>query len=335
MTVMTILRAGPGVTLQDLGRTGVLAQGLSRGGAADPLALFEAAALLAQPVGPALEMAGFGGVFRFQTDTRIALTGAPMRAMLEGQPLVWNASHLIPAGQSLEIGGVLSGVYGYLTLGGGFAHTRVLSSQSTHLAAGIGAVLQAGDCLPVVADTGQSVGHVLDSKDRFSGGEFRILPSLQTDLFPPELRQRFETTRFQRDTRANRMGARMVPDGDGFGLTAGQTILSEVITRGDIQIPGDGRPYVLLAECQTTGGYPRIGTVIPADLPRIAQAPAGAPIHFRFVSRDEALSAERLYRDTIKSLASRVRPLVRKVSEMRDLLAYNLISGVTAGEELS
>jgi allophanate hydrolase len=335
MTGMTLHQVGPGVTVQDLGRPGYLAQGLSRGGAADPMALYEGAALLSQPVGAALEMVGFGGVFTFDGDQRIALSGAPMRASVDGSALRWNASHLIPAGAKLDIGGTLGGVYGYLTLGGGLDLPPMLSSYSAHLAAGLGAALKAGDHLPLVADPGQDVGTVLDIEDRLSGGEMRILPSLQTDLFPQDMRIRFTTESFTRDSRANRMGARLEPDGAGYGLAAGQSILSEIITRGDIQIPGDGAPYVLLSECQTTGGYPRIGTVIPADLPRIAQAPAGAQIRFRFVTRDEALAAERTHRAHIKSLPSTVRPLVRDPHQMQDLLSYTLISGVTAGEELS
>ena len=127
------------------------------------------------------------------------------------------------------------------------------------------------------------------------------------------------------------MGVRLLPPGGGYGLEAGGRILSEVITPGDIQIPGDGAPYVLLAECQTTGGYPRIGTVIPADLPRVAQAGPGAELRFRFVTRDEALAAERAMRAEIAALPGRVQPLVRDPRDM-NLLAHDLVSGVTDGE---
>lgn len=335
MTIMTIHQAGPGVSVQDLGRAGYLAQGLSRGGAMDPLAVHEGAALLRQPVGAALEMAGFGGVFSFDTDRRIALTGAQMRATLDGQALVWNASHLIPAGARLEIGGVIRGSYGYLTVGGGLDLPQVLGSQSVHLAAGIGAGLRAGEPLPLQPDNGGEVGQVLDVEDRLSGGLLRVLPSLQTHLFPQDMQDRFTRDPFTRDTRGNRMGVRLQPLGEGFGLSVGQSILSEVITKGDIQIPGDGAPYVLLSECQTTGGYPRIGTVIPADIPKVAQAPAGAELRFDFVTFDAALAAEAKARAHMAALPGACRPLVRDPAMMRDLLSYNLISGVTAGKDLS
>lgn len=333
MTALAVHRVGPGVSVQDEGRPGYLAQGLSRGGAADRLALAEGAALLGQPVGAALEMAGLGGVFVPDAPIRIALTGAPMRATLDGAALAWNASHPVPAGARLEIGGALRGVYGYLTIGGGLAMPRLLDGQSAHLAAGIGAPLKAGDSLPLLADPGGASGLCLSVEERCGGGALRILPSLQTDLFAQSERDRFETTAFTRDTRGNRMGIRLLPPGQGFGLTAGQHILSEVIVPGDIQIPGDGAPYILLTECQTTGGYPRIGTVIPADLPRVAQAGPGAALTFRFVTRAEALEAQRAVAIHEAGLPRAVRPLVRDPHGMADLLSYNLISGVIAGEE--
>ncbi|WP_136441148.1 biotin-dependent carboxyltransferase family protein [Pacificoceanicola onchidii] len=333
MSVLRVLSCGPGVTVQDRGRAGFLAQGLSRGGAVDRLALEEGAALLGQPARTALEMAGMGGRFSCDAPLRIALTGAPMKASLDGAPLRWHASHLLPAGSVLEIGGVTAGAYGYLSVGGGFAEPERLGAQSAHLAAGLGRAVQAGDALALGQDRGGETGMLLEAAPRWAGGEIRILPSLQTDLYPRAEQTRFEQMEFTRDARANRMGARMNPGGAGFGLDAGQTILSEVITPGDIQIPGDGAPYVLLSECQTTGGYPRIGTVIPADLPKVAQAPAGAKVRFRFVSRDEALAAQAGFVRDVKGLAGRIAPLVRDPAMMQDLLSYTLISGMITGEE--
>ncbi|WP_299927741.1 urea amidolyase [uncultured Pelagimonas sp.] len=334
MTEMIVHSAGPGVTVQDDGRGGYLALGLSRGGAADRIALFEAAALLAQPIGAVLELPGFGGRFEVTQATRIAFCGAPMRARIDGVSAVWNASHLLPAGAILDIGAVTQGVYGYLAFGGGLATPHILGGQGTHLTAGLGRVLQSGDRLPLGPDKGGDVGQTLDPLPRWDGGTARVLPSLQTEMFSPDQRQRFEASPLTRDTRANRMGVRMLPDGEGFGLTAGGTILSEVITPGDIQIPGDGAPYVLLSECQTTGGYPRIGTVIPADLPRVAQTPAGARLQFRFVTRDDAMAAEAEYRRSLSDLPRKTYPLVRDPADIPDLLSYSLISGVTAGEEM-
>jgi biotin-dependent carboxylase-like uncharacterized protein len=334
MTELTIISIGPGVTVQDLGRPGHIASGLSRGGAADTLAVAEGAALLRQPVGLAvLEMAGFGGTFRASGPLRIALTGAPMRAAIDAVPVVWNASHDLPAGAVLSIGAVEAGVYGYLSVGGGIDTPRVLGARAAHLAAGIGAPLRANQTLPIGPDHGGPTGMGLSVANRFVGGTARIIASLQTGIFPDEEVQRFTQTTFHRDARANRQGVRLLPEGQGFGLARGQTILSEVITAGDIQIPGDGAPYVLLPEAQTTGGYPRIGTVIPSDLPLLAQTTAGAALRFVFVTLDQALD---LYRQDLlarKALASKCQPRLRDPAQIADLLSYQLISGMITGSE--
>ena len=334
MTRALIVReAGPGVTVQDLGRPGQLAQGLSRGGAADRLALAEGAALLAQPGSlAAVEMAGFGGAFEAEEDLVIALTGAPMQAQIDGAPVVWNASHHLARGAVLRIGGARSGVYGYLHVAGGIDAPLVLGARSAHLTAGIGRALARGDRLAVGAGGKGRAGLRLTPAPRFDGGEVRIIDSLQTAHFPAETLARFQSATFTRDARANRMGVRLAAAGDGFPAPGGLQVLSEVIVPGDIQVTGDGMPFVLIAECQTTGGYPRIATVIPADLPKIVQAAPGARITFRRVGHDEALAAEARYRAEIAALPRRIEPLVRDPADIENLLTYQLISGVTSGE---
>lgn len=334
MSMLHIHSIGPGVTVQDRGRPGHIASGLSRGGAADDMALTEGAALLRQPGNlAALEMAGFGGSFSADAPLRIALTGAVMRATIDGNRVAWNASHALPAGAKLVIGGAEIGVYGYLSIGGGIDIPPILGARATHLAAGIGAVLERGQTLPIGADAGGPVGMCLAVADRLRGGTARMLASLQTSLFTAETLERFSATRFHRDARANRQGVRLVADGGGFGLATGQSILSEIITPGDIQIPGDGAPYVLLPEAQTTGGYPRIGTVIPADLPLVAQTPAGATLRFAFVTLADALDIQRKDLQARAGLAGKCKPRLRDPASIADLLGYQLISGMVTGSE--
>lgn len=328
---LTILQAGPAMTIQDLGRPGYRALGLTHGGAADPTALHEGAALLGQdPNCAALEMAGSGGSFEADQDIRIALTGAQMQVSIDGEPLAWNASHLLPAGAKLTIGGARDGAYGYLHVGGGFDVEPVMESRSSHLAAGIGALLQSGEVLPLGADKGGETNLTLPRDSRFGAERVRIVASMQTDAFDDATRARFTETTFRRDARANRMGARMDHEGEGFATGGQLTIVSEVITPGDIQIAGDGAPFVLMCECQTTGGYPRIGTVIPCDLPTVAQAQPSAALQFEFIDLDEALAAETRHRDTLAALPKQRQPLLRDPARIRDLLAFQLISGVVS-----
>jgi allophanate hydrolase len=328
-------QAGPGMSIQDRGRPGYLSGGLSCGGAADWLGLVEGAALLGQSgTEAAVEMAGIGGTFRVTQPTRIALTGAPMPATLDGRALAWNASHLIGPGQSLRIGAARQGVYGYLSVGGGIATPVFLGSRAAHMTAGLGAMLASGAVLPVGQDphldrTGLKIDPVL----RFSGGFVRLLPTAQTDLFSQAERARFTNTAFVRDTRGNRQGVRLNFEGDGFRGVGQLSILSEIIMPGDIQMTGDGTPYVLLPECQTTGGYPRIGTVVPADLPVVAQAAPGTTLRFGFIDVEQALRDYRAPDEALREAARRITSLVRDPRDIPDLLGYQLIGGVINGRE--
>jgi 5-oxoprolinase (ATP-hydrolysing) subunit C len=334
VTQVLLHRVGPGVTVQDLGRAGFLAQGLSRGGAMDPLALAEGAALLGQdPATPALEVAASFLGFEVTAPVRIAFTGAPMRALCDGVALDWHASHALPARARLDLSAAAGG-YSYIHFGGGVAAPALLGAASAHLAAGLGLMLHSGQSLTMGEDRGGRAGMALPPPDRFSGGLLRLVETPQTRLFPEAERARFVSTLFRKDTRGNRMGQKLVPEGAGFAFAAGLNILSDTIVPGDIQITGDGAPFVLLAECQTTGGYPRIATVLPCDLPRLVQAPAGAELRFLFVALDEAVALERAEATRREGLRATLRALVRDPHDMPDLLSYQLVSGATAGDDL-
>ena len=334
MSGLRILRAGPGVSVQDFGRSGARGQGLSRGGALDPVALQEGAVLLGQDARlAALEIAGSFLQLEATADARIALTGMPMRAICDGAALAWNASHPLPAGAQLALTASPGGV-SYLHVGGGIDTPEILGARAAHLAAGIGAMLTEGDSLPVGPDTGRRTGQTLTPLPRFDGGSLRLIETPQTALFTAQERARFAETRFTRDARGNRMGQKLRHDGPGFACEGGRVILSDTIVTGDIQITGDGAPFVLLAECQTTGGYPRIGTVLPCDLPRLVQAPPDAPLRFSFVTLDEADAIERDHAARIDALPASLRPLIRDPRDMPDLLGYQLVGGVTRGDDL-
>ena len=158
-----------------------------------------------------------------------------------------------------------------------------------------------------------------------------MVPGAQTAFYSSETRERFTKTEFTRDTRGNRQGVRLTFDGPPFAADGQRTILSEVIVPGDVQMTGDGTPFVLLPECQTTGGYPRIGSVLPEDLPVVAQAAPGAKLRFRFLTIEEARATHRDELTRFAELQRAVRPFLRDPRSMADLLSHQLISGVTAG----
>lgn len=335
MSDLILIQTAPGHSIQDLGRSGLRNMGLSRGGAADPLALHEAAALLGHraPVA-ALEMAGMGGTFAVTAPTRIALTGAPMRAKIGTRDIQWNASHTLHPGEHLIIGAVTAGTYGYLTAAGGFATPEVLNSRSTHRTAGLIFDLQDGMRLPLLPDPNADASPMgLRPDNRFEGGDIRFIAGPQTDLFGIETLTRFQATAFTRSATANRQGVRLDADTAPFRADMPDGFLSDFILEGDLQMTGDGRPYVLLCECQTIGGYPRIGTVIDADLPRIAQAPMDASLRFRMITLDQADDIAARYAKDIAALSRRATPLIRDPATIPDLLSYQLISGMITGHE--
>ena len=330
---LQVLSAGPGVIVTDLGRPGYIGQGVSTGGAADRLAHLEGAALLGNRATDAgIEMAGFGGTFRFEAPTQIALTGAPMRASLEGAALDWNTSHPVAAGQTLTVQATTAGNYGYLSLRGGLQTEPVLGSRATNLTAGIGAPLAEGARLPYAP--GQTTPPMtLSVTPRFEGGTIRIMEGPQSHDFDAATRARLAETSFRRSASGNRQGMGLDHEGAGFTGADQLVRVSDFIVAGDVQMTGEGMPYVLIADCQTMGGYPRIGTVLPADLPIIAQAPPGAEVRFRWVTPEEARASWTTPEADLARLKKKVAPKTRDPAEIADLLTYQLVGGVISATQ--
>lgn len=325
---LVVRSIGPAVAIQDLGRPGFMSAGLTRGGASDPTALHEGAALLGHtPQSAALEMAGVGGSFEATADIRIALTGAVMDATIDGTPAQWNASHLLPAGSVLSIGAARRGNFGYLHVGGGFDTPLYLGTRGCHMSAGLGQLVVAGDQLPTKIDTGTDTGLHLIPEPRLDGGKVRFVLSMQSEKFDAATIDRFTQTEFRRDPRGNRQGIRMDSVSEGFKPNGQLNIVSEVIIAGDIQITGDGTPFVLMHECQTTGGYPRIGSILPADLSKVSQAPVGSTFRFERLHFNDAVAVQRRANTALANLRKSVKPLLRDVTTIHDLLSYQLISG--------
>ena len=325
MRAVIVEKAGPWLSIQDPGRSGQTGIGLSRGGAADRRGYLEGLALLDQPLGQAVvECAGLGGAFRFTARTRFSLSGAGMRANLAGARVESHASHVAEAGEVLSVEAIENGVYGYVAFAGGIATEPEFGGRGFHKIGGFGTHLQSGASLPLGPDQHlDAPPAVCDLPSE--NGAIRVMPGPQTNLFQDATRRSFEDQTFKRSNRANRQGVGLDMDGIPFSTGAQLNQVSDFITEGDIQMTGDGTPYVLLADCQTIGGYPRIGTVLPGDLHRVAQAPLGAKLDFRFVSLEEAEGLWMSDQARLDALKSMCRPRVRNPKEMADLLSYELV----------
>ena len=323
---LIIDNAGPGISIQDLGRSGGMGLGLSRGGAADRRGFIQGAALIGNPPeAAALEMTVGGGRFRVDAPARIAISGAPLRASIDGSPLEHLAGYVLKPGEVLQVGPPDTGIYGYLHVAGGLLTDQELGGRGRHRIAGLGPDLAPGDRLPLGDDPDRGAAPLRLRAGEPDDSPIRVIPGPQTALFPDQILDRFEATTFTRSPRGNRQGVRMDQEGPPFATEAQLGQVSDFIAEGDIQMTGDGTPFVLLAECQTMGGYPRIGTVIPADLPRIAQALPGAKMQFRFISFEEAEATWQTDGDLYRAFRKAREPRIRDPREMADLLSYELI----------
>lgn len=322
-----VVLTGP-ASVQDRGRPGWQRWGVPEGGALDPFALAEGQALLGNgPDAAALEMPGAGGRFRARSALIVATSGAAMALTVDGVVRGWRETLALAPGAVLEIGAVRDGAVGYLHLQGGIDAPVELGARSAHRRAGIGTIPRPGDVLHPLG-TGGAAGRALARPDCFDRRLIRAMWGPQSALFDDATRARFAAEAWTATPRRDRQGMRIAAAGGPLTADAGLRALSDAVVAGDVQVPGDGVPAVLLADRQPTGGYPRIATVIAADLPALVQMPAGARFGFRIVDRDTALAARRAWRRAIAALPGRVR-----AGGAALLHGANLIGGVVRGDE--
>ena len=280
-----VLRPGARTTVQDLGRPGWRASGVSPGGAADPFSLRIANLLVGNTEGEAaLELTQTGPELEFAAGGLVAVAGAPIDGLPWGRPV-----YLAP-GERLRLGATTGGLRSYLACAGGFGIPRVLGGGGTDLRAGFGGfggrALRAGDWLPLRSAAGARapVRWHIDSRLRPAierDVELRILPGPAAADLPGWAERAFTV-----GTRSDRMGLRL--EGEAFPRALPGDLDSFPVIPGTVQVPPDGRPIVLLADAQTLGGYACLGHVITADLPRLGQLRPGDKLRFRAVEPEEA-----------------------------------------------
>ncbi len=302
---MNIEIIAPGLlaSVQDRGRTGARALGVRVGGAADPYS-FRIANLLVgnDPGAAALEITLTGPTIRLQRATTIALSGAAIDAHADGIALPGWRPIILPAGCTLTLGACRRGMRAYLALDGGIDVPVVLGSRSTDLRAGFGGhhgrALRAGDNIPLgaprakidMADASGApnvAGWWIDADSDLDFADsiaVRVLPGCDATTFDALCTQEFAV-----DAASDRQGLRL--RSTPLQLANAREQISEPVVPGTVQLPPDGQPIVLLADAQTVGGYPRIGHVIAADMPRLAQRRAGQGLHFIQVDHREGQRA--------------------------------------------
>ncbi|MCP3465780.1 biotin-dependent carboxyltransferase family protein [Bradyrhizobium sp. CCGUVB23] len=337
---LEVIEPGLATTIQDLGRRGWQRFGISESGAMDPVALATANALVGNTVGTAaLEVTLAGPVLAcINGDTRIALAGADFAIAIDGRPVASHETHDLKSGQHLVIGAARDGARAVLAVSGGFQIKPMLGSVATQSRSQLGGLnggpLRKGDLLPLALPGLPGRPHLMVSPTNRvrPNGPVRVLLGPQDDAFSAEGIATFLGSDYAVTPLSDRMGCRL--EGPRVAHAGAVGIVSDGIVFGSIQIPGNGQPIILLADRQTTGGYPKIATVISADLPRLAQLRPGERVHFQSIEEDEAVKLVREMRrqiDRVGDSMIEVHGGSNLTSE--HLLASNLISGVISALE--
>jgi antagonist of KipI len=303
MTWIHVARPGWLTTVQDSGRWGFQALGVPVAGAMDPYShrlanatagnLADAATLEVTLVGPELV---------FEDERLVAIAGALFEMALDGQPAPTARAFVVSAGATLRFGRRLRGTRAYLAVAGGIATPRALGSRATHLPSGMGGVdgraLKAGDRLPLgpaaaSRPASARIAQTLASRtarDLPDGqATLRVLPGPQTDRFAKGARGALQSAPYRIAANSNRMGFRL--DGPPLAHAHGADVISDATPLGVVQVPASGQPILLMADRQTTGGYPKLATVITADIGLAGQLGPGDAITFAECSPREAMAA--------------------------------------------
>lgn len=289
-TLMRIERAGPLTTLQDDGRHGFLAHGISASGPMDRGAYRRAGLRAGTNDGSAIEFTRAGlDLTIIEGSIPIGWDGGHFAVAINGLAERWPSHAELRAGDRLSITPGPSGNYGYLRFGGALDLPQVLGSRSTNMRARIGGLegrqLRAGD---VLALAGVGSASLDPDPEEVDTGPIRMIWGIHAERFSPAVRQRFVGARFKITSMMDRMGVRLEDSASMFAGVSILSLVSEPVVAGDIQILGDGTPIVLMRDHQPTGGYPRIGTVITADLDRFSQLRSGETVAFTPVSVEHA-----------------------------------------------
>lgn len=340
---LKVLAPGLHTTVQDLGRVGYQAIGVPVSGALDGFSLRLANALVGnRPEAAALEILISGPTFEVAAErVRVALVGAGAALRIHG-----DEPRVVAAGQSVTLapGAVFQILVGrqsacsYLAVEGGIAVPLVLGSASTYVRAAIGGLdgraLQQDDLVPLGLACAAARAEVRVPMPAPASEQrpIRVILGPQQEYFKEEAIEALLDAEFRISKDADRMGMRL--EGPALRLCRGWDIASDAIATGSIQVPGSGQPIVLLADHQTTGGYPKIAAVISADLPIVSRRRPGDTLKFVSV---ELEAAEEICREEERRFAELIAALevvpTDSGFDLGSLYDLNLISGVISGIE--
>lgn len=328
MVTLKIDHAGPLCTIQDQGRQGHMRFGVSPAGAMDRMAHSLAHYALGIDIAPAIEISMGGLSLTCQSGQVTAcLAGGDFSATLDGQMIpAWSTFTLTPKAK-LQIRPASWGSWCYLAFAGALDVPTWLNSASTVVGSNIcGAPLAAGDVITLsnTSATLAQPGQILDATCLKPERTIRVVLGPQDHFFAPQAIQDLQSKPFTLTADYNRQGVRL--SGAKLDITHTLDMPSEPIARGSLQVAGHGDPVCLLADHQTTGGYPKIATVISADQDKIAQSRTGDHIRFAVVDLETATQAAKDAHALERRLRSEID--ANRQSLDQKLWNSNLVSGV-------
>ena len=337
MSKLVISAIGPASSVQDCGRHGAQRYGLTPSGAMDRLALAAANTLVGnKPLAAAIEIGPFGAAFTARAGAvRVALSGAQRNADIAGRAVAPDTSMTLADGETLTLGFARGGSFSYLAIEGGIAGEPVFGSLAVNARAGLGSPyprpLQSGDELQTAAASGAAELRI--DLPAAADTPIRVVLGPQDDEFDDVQKKLFLDSEWKISATSDRMGYRL--EGPVIKHLHGHNIVSDGTVDGSIQVPGNGAPIVLMPDRGTSGGYPKIATVITADLGRFAQTPAGKVFRFKAVGMAEAQNEVRKFADLLRTLPDRLRSIESfdlNIEALHDAnLAGSAVSAVDAG----
>jgi biotin-dependent carboxylase-like uncharacterized protein len=314
MSKLVVSSIGPACSVQDGGRHGAERYGLTPSGAMDRLALAAANTLLGNDVfAAAVEIGPFGAAFTAHDGAvRVALAGAARSADIAGRAVAFDTSVTIGDDETLTLGFAKGGSFSYLAIEGGISGEPMFGSLSVNARTGLGSPyprpLAAGDELPTKAASGTSERRI--ELPPMPTGPIRVVLGPQDDEFSDDAKALFLSSEWKISATSDRMGYRL-EGGAPIKHLHGHNIVSDGTVDGSIQVPGNGAPIVLMLDRGTTGGYPKIATVITADFGRLAQTPAGTGFRFKAITMAEAQAEAKKFAKLLHSLGDYLRSLDR------------------------
>jgi antagonist of KipI len=298
MSNIHVIKPGMLTTVQDLGRWGLQARGVPVAGPMDPWSHRLSNALVGNHHDAAtLEITLLGPDLEFEDERLAAVSGAEFDLFVDERQAPWNAPFLVPAGSRLRFRRRAQGVRAYLAVAGGIAVPPVLGSRATHVVSGLGGFdgrpLKGGDRLPL-GDDSKSRGP-RPALERpvvpFPTGQatIRVLPGPQAEYFATDALETLQSAPYLIAQNSDRMGFRLT--GPVLAHSRGADIISDATPLGVLQVPASGQPILLMADRATAGGYPKIATVITADMAIAGQLSPGDAISFSVCTPREAMAA--------------------------------------------